>query len=368
MIRGEAKDYLVFPANIDEDKYLNLALESLLRGYEGENSRDVVSFVVQPDENGEGFITMPRRYLAIRGAVTGCGYPLRIRNGWYEYAPGAIGMKCGSDAMRGIIPLQGRYTTLSNWNVPLYLRFKFEQNETSGTIIVRGRLVGQQIWTVGASGSTEGENVDYAHSDVPAPTSQVTTVNVFDEPPYQIIKPVTKGRVRMYTVDGDGNETLVAIYEPSERSPRWKRYKVPILPSPNQVTVVPVPIGGIYTAGQIETFFGGFTPLTVNADGSRTLSPSAPYSQWYQRINAEAGSGAYTYVLRLSRNTPLSGAIFRIQFEIEQSANPTIEVYDDDELTPLQTISGDSSNTTSALLECEFQSGAWSKIGLNFLT
>lgn len=364
MTRGEVKDYLVFPANIDEDKYLNLALESLLRGYEGENSRDIVNFVVQPDANGEGFITMPRKYLAIRGATTGCGFPLQVRNPWYETAPGQIGKKLGSDAMRGIIPLQGRFTTFTNWTIPLYLRFKFEQNEAEGTIVVRGKLVGQQIWDTTGSVSTEGESVAFGKSGTPSAT--VTTVNVFDEPPYQLLKPVTNGRVSMFTVDADDVETLVAVYEPSERSPRWKRYKVPIMPVPSTNTLVPIPIGGLYTAGQISSFFGDFDPLTVFENGTVTLLPTAPFAQWYQKIIAQAGSGSYTYAVTLSDSTPLDGALFRIQFEIEQSANPTIEVYDSNS-NLLQTISGDSSNPTYALLECEFDGSDWTKIALNYL-
>lgn len=367
MIRAEAKDYLVFPANIDEDKYLNLALESLLRGYEGDNVRDSVTFVVQPDENGEGFITVPRRWLSIRGVVSGerIGFPLRVRNGWYEYSPGGIGMRCGSDAMRGVIPLQGRFTTFTKWNIPLYLRFKFEQDEEAGTIIVRGRLVGQNIWNTSGGASTEGELVTFGDSG--SPSTDVTTTNVFDEPPYQIIKPVTKGRVSMYTVDADDTETLVAVYDPSERSPRWRRYKVPILPTMTSSTLVPIPIGGLYTQGELDTFFGQFDPITINTDGQVTLNPSSPYSQWYQKIVAQAGSGAYTYAVKLSRTSPMAGAIFRVQFEIEQSANPTIEIYDDGDLTLLQTISGDSSNPTYALFEAEYTGTAWQKIALNFL-
>jgi hypothetical protein len=368
VIRAEALDYLTFPANVDEQKYLNLALESLMRGYEGDAVRDSATFVVQPDENGEGFITLPRRWLAIRGAVSGegIGFPLQVRNGWYEYSPGGIGMRRGSDSMRGVIPLQGRFTTFSKWNIPLYLRFKFEQNEDAGTIIVRGTLVGQKIWKTTGGASTEGENVAFGSSGSPSAT--VTTTNVFDAEPYQIIKPVTKGRVSMYTVDGDGTETLVAIYDPSERSPRWRRYKVPILPTMTERTLVPIPIGGLYTASQLETFFGQFDPLTVNTDGTTTLNPSSPYSQWYQKVIAQAGSGAYTYVFRLSRISPLAGAIFRIQFEVAASSNPTIEVYDNDEIVALQAIAGDFSNPTYALLEMEFTGSVWQKIALNFLT
>jgi len=41
-------------------------------------------------------------------------------------------------------------------------------------------------------------------------------------------------------------------------------------------------------------------------------------------------------------------SVFNI--EIAASANPTIEVYDNMELTPLQTMTGDFSNATNALL------------------
>src|SRR5262249_25876822 len=74
------------------------------------------------------------------------GFPLAIRNGWYEYSPGEIGMRLGSGSLRGVIPLQGRFTTFQDWNTPLKLRFRFEQSE-EGTITVRGRLAGQPIWT-----------------------------------------------------------------------------------------------------------------------------------------------------------------------------------------------------------------------------
>jgi len=171
----------------------------------------------------------------------------------------------------------------------------------------------------------------------------------------------------MYTVDDEDTEVLVAIYEPSERSPRWRRYKVPILPTLTARTLIPIPIGGIYSAGQLESFFGQFDPLVVNADGETTLNPPSPYSQWYQRIVAQSGAGAYTYVLKLSRMTPLTGALFRIQFEIAASANPTIEVYDNLELVALQTMTGDFSNATNALLEVEYDGTAWQKTALNFI-
>lgn len=248
MIVEEALAYLTFPANVSQLGYLNLALEWLLHGYEGENSRDLVTFVVQPDVNGQGFITMPRRYLAPRGIVqtdpTGiCGWPIQVRNGWYEYSPGAIGMLKGSDYLRGVIPIQGRFRTFLDWTIPAKMNFVFEQDEgNDNQIIVRGTYQGNRIFTQNGSDWIEGEAVDITTG---SPSPPVTTVNNFDLPPYQIIKPVTKGRVFMYAETTEPflplpippvYSTLVAIYDPTERSPRWKRFKVPIRCAPPGTT------------------------------------------------------------------------------------------------------------------------------------
>lgn len=98
-------------ANKDAATEINLVCERYLNSSDPPGSLERVTFTVISDANGEGFITLPNRYQAIRGAVgttiqdSKCQYPLQIRNGWYEYAPGNLGMLKGSDPMRGIIPI-----------------------------------------------------------------------------------------------------------------------------------------------------------------------------------------------------------------------------------------------------------------------
>ncbi len=98
-------------AGRDPGKEINLVCERLIKQNDCIGSLELVTFTVTADANGEGFITMPDRYSAIRGAVTTtiadsrCARPLEIRNGWYEYAPGNLGMLKGSDGLRGIIPI-----------------------------------------------------------------------------------------------------------------------------------------------------------------------------------------------------------------------------------------------------------------------
>lgn len=93
---------------------INLVQERYLKAGDWDGTLERVSFTVTTDANGEGFITLPARYEAIRGVVENptstawlSGRPLDIRNSWYEYAPGNLGMIKGSDAMRGVIPVPG---------------------------------------------------------------------------------------------------------------------------------------------------------------------------------------------------------------------------------------------------------------------
>ncbi len=98
-------------AGRDPGKEINLVTERLIKANDCIGSLELVTFTVTADSSGEGFITMPDRYEAIRGAVgtsianSKCARPMEIRNGWYEYAPGNLGMLRGSDGLRGIIPI-----------------------------------------------------------------------------------------------------------------------------------------------------------------------------------------------------------------------------------------------------------------------
>ncbi len=111
-------------ANLNAVDRVNQVCERYLKASDPVGSIELVSFTVTTDANGEGFITLPERYEAIRGAVNKatadsvCGWAIKIRNTQYEYAPGNLGMLRGSDGMRGIIPIpQGDSSALSYSNL-----------------------------------------------------------------------------------------------------------------------------------------------------------------------------------------------------------------------------------------------------------
>jgi hypothetical protein len=96
---------------LDAATEINLVTEEYMNGGDPPGTLERVTFTVTTDANGQGFITLPTRYSAIRGAVKNtdstelCGWPLEIRNGWFEYTKGHLGMLKWPDPMSGIIPI-----------------------------------------------------------------------------------------------------------------------------------------------------------------------------------------------------------------------------------------------------------------------
>lgn len=211
---------------------LNLARERLLKQINASNTKTQVVFQAYPNADKSAFITLPRYYQTLLAIAplppseSQCfGMPMRTRGLWYEFAAGGPGVSVNQtiDWSRGSVPFNANFTTFADWSTPQKLRLKFETNENAGTMIFRGTLNGQRIYSTINGVWAEGVPLDYVGS------TTVTTTTLFDTPPYAVIKPTTIGRVSLYTVDPtSGAETLVAIYDPTETLPAWKRYKVPV--------------------------------------------------------------------------------------------------------------------------------------------
>jgi hypothetical protein len=363
--RGETKALLgrYVGANNNPNDRIDLVRERYIRAGNYKGLKETVRFVVYPDAQGRGMITLPRRYSGIIGlTIDGfCGgLALPVRNPWYDFAPGGANRLDGSTFGRGAIPIEGRFTTFADWNVPLMLRIKVEQPENPGTIIFRGTLNGQKLYSLNSSAMwIEGVALDFSNTTA-------TTAQVFDAPPYSVVKPVTQGRIFLYTVDADGLETLVAIYEPTETLPKWRRYKVPVLPSfvtspQAPVQVPPSGTGGVfYTKSEIDAMFGDAGVLTVNTDGTDDLSAALPYALRTIQLIAQAGVGPYTHNFTLNRFPPKVGAIYRIRLQVDQSSNQILVFYDQNVGgTLLYQVNGDSSNQYFVTLVFEFDGNSW---------
>lgn len=247
---GEARAFLSRYAGQGNSfaERINFATARLLPEVNAKGTKVTAQFAVYKDARGNRFVTLPRELEAIlAGAYQAptpdaqgpnwfwCGQPIPIRNSWYQYSAsgpgnyvggfGALGSGLegyvGQDWQRGIIPMEGRYTTFCDWVDPMRLRLKVEVPEVAGSMLVRGELSGQKIYSQSGGNWIEGVEIDFTNADV-------TTTQTFDRPPYEIVKSITKGRVQLYMVDSDNVETLVGYYEPQETNPSYIRYIVPI--------------------------------------------------------------------------------------------------------------------------------------------
>ncbi len=229
-------------ANNDPYERLSLVCERLLKSSD-DRAKDLVTFRVQPDENGLGHITLSRNYVSILGSyiqsqtdssgIVSCwGLPLSVQSPWYDFVPGSWGIAYGPWPP-GIVPINGFFTTFASWTDAVRIRFKFATSaEVGDKIIVRGVLNGEPVY------STDSQCNWIEGIEVPYTGVTVTTTLTIDREPYAILKPKTNGRVSMYTVDSDNVETLVAIYDPGETFPQWRRYRVLTCPrnSDNSIT------------------------------------------------------------------------------------------------------------------------------------
>jgi hypothetical protein len=224
-----AKTYLsrYIGAGNDANQRLSLVIERILKASNPRGSKHRIIVNVNADANQDAFVSLPREFNTVLAAVPitdtlrNGGCPVPVSNDWFGYLPGDPGTYDGT--WRNVIPVQGRFTTFSDWSVPKQLRFKFETAENPGTFIVKGYLAGQKLYSFINAVWSEGIAVPYLNANMP-----VTTTQTFDQPPYQIIKPVTNGRVTLATVDSNNVETVVAIYDPDEIAPAFRRYKVPV--------------------------------------------------------------------------------------------------------------------------------------------
>lgn len=332
---------------------INMVQERLTKSGNWRGTKERVSFTVYADSNGQAVITLPRKFNTVLAGNyvytdSSASSPVRVRNSWYEFLPDGVGVTSGLN-VDSFIPLEGRYCVFADWVSAVLLRFKFEQSETAGTIIIRGTLGGEKIYSTSGANWIEGIALAYSGSDA------VTTTQQFDLPPYRIIKPVTKGRVSMYTVDGSGNERLVAVYDPTETIPAWRRYRVPSCISP---TYVLAQSDEVYTTEEIDALFGRFAVRTVASSVSETLAPSTPYYAWYQKIVAQAGVGSYTATFSVVSANAKPNARFRFNIQIAASANPIIQIVFSGTTVEIR---GDSSNALSYYLEIGFDGTNWSQ-------
>lgn len=161
----------------------------------------------------------------------GCTSILTVKSRWYEMMPGGpVGfLACAQNIL---MDLGTGFSTFADPSVatPLTLRLYADipQQSSEGFIVINGTDTnGNYPYSLVNNQYIPGQVLQIPFVDPANPSS----TNYADTPQMftwigSITKPQTAGRLRLYGVDSAGNQTPLAVWEPDELNPDYRRYMV----------------------------------------------------------------------------------------------------------------------------------------------
>lgn len=365
---GEVKSLLsnYIGLNNDANTRLNLVRARLLTRGSWKGSKQPVALTIYSDVFDRAVVTLPYGYNTVLAGevIPGsgvCGGPLGVQNEWYGLRDGGPGSLSCPD---GFIPCQGRFSTFQDWSsdTPQKLRFKFEATESAGTIWIKGKFMGDDVYSSYSGSWIQGEKLDYIGA------AAVTTTKKWDALGLSALKPTSNGRFSVYVVDDDGVETLVGIYSPGETLVRWRRY---IVPNISDITLISsssgssgggsLPASQYYTKDEVDALFSGSGTISVSAAGTHDLVYDAYLSRMVKIV---ATGSAYTHTFTLDNATVKEGGVLRIPMEVAQAAGIVLSFYDNSLAGALLlTVTSDNSTAYYTTAVFGYYSGVWRWLG-----
>jgi hypothetical protein len=231
---NEFVDYGMCPTDPRVTTAINRAIERLLPRLNPDKTIARYQFDVV-----QNTITMPRdvktvlaasiAYPACTAGLGGCGPGctsiLSVKSRWYEMLPGGpVGfIPCAQNVL---MDLGTGFSTFADPSstAPLTLRLYADipQATSEGYIVIKGE-------------DTNG-NLPFSYVNGTYINGQTLQIPVQGEPYHDtpqmwqfigsITKPQTVGRLRLYGVDALGNQTQLAMWEPDELNPDYRRYLI----------------------------------------------------------------------------------------------------------------------------------------------
>lgn len=129
-------------------------------------------------------------------------------------------------------------------------------------------------------------------------------------------------------------------------------------PQLNDIPASMATLDSAAVATQIASFTGSTSVLTINSAGTSDLAPPRNFSQWSQRVVAQAG--AYTRVITLDTSKAVTGARFHVALEIAADSDAVVEFRNESAGgTLLQSIVGDDDHEQFMTAVFVFEDAAW---------
>lgn len=211
-------------------KGINLAIERLLPALNPEKTISRYQFDVNACQ-----ITMPREVKTVLAASTeyqactggncgpGCRQIIKVKSRWYDMLPGGpVGfVSCSPNIL---MDLGTGFSTFADPSptTPYFLRVYADipQLVSEGMIFVKG-------CDINDNDLVSMVNNQYVHAlgiAIPALGTPYVDSPMMVQQIYSCSKPVTAGPIRLYGVDADGNQTPLAVWQPDETAPDYRRY------------------------------------------------------------------------------------------------------------------------------------------------
>jgi len=211
-------------------QYVNKAVRRLLPKGKWKGTYARVRFCVN-----NACITLPRAIETVESYAL-CGVPGTIRNSWFEFLIGGPGVwkdcsdddDCGGSSCVGNQMMDRRehpgFDDIQPDAINRKIRVYADVGEDAGATILLQGVDENGNWIRTQDGSTwiDGEKV--AISTTPTLSTKFFTKLS------RVIKPVTNGPVRLYEYNNDtaANVKALAVYEPDETLPSYRRMFIPI--------------------------------------------------------------------------------------------------------------------------------------------
>jgi len=171
----------------------------------------------------DGIVTLPRQCQSMMFFRKNTS-PMRIRNQWFEWLQFGLGFREADKAIGGIFDQGSRFCSFRDFAEPRKLRVKaLGAGDATIEVTLQGTTSdGRRIYSTDAQAThpVNGEVLTLV-AGTKDTTATFATFEGFS-------KPVTHDYVEIWTVDPDDatDETLIAVYEPGEEAPQYRRYKV----------------------------------------------------------------------------------------------------------------------------------------------
>lgn len=221
---AEARPFIARAAGLCESdarvvRFINRAIRRLLPKGKWVNTVQRYRICTNSD-----CITWPRQIETIEAFAVD-GVPRNIRNGWFEFLPAGQGILSRESNNGHQLADRGTASTFDDitagtWG---YIRVYTDLPESSGkTIILQGYDENANwIRTLDS-----GTYIDGLKVTLPTTAGFVTTTQKFSRL-VRVIKSATNGPVRLYEYNGTSNVRALAVYEPDETLPDYRRSYVP---------------------------------------------------------------------------------------------------------------------------------------------